>query len=94
MRRSGQAMTDLIWLGREPINLQGRRQESRYASLADVLLHRSATTLCAKNRKSQPPIYERLFNLSHHGCPWIRKFSERATLMLVMLRGQSRWRRC
>jgi hypothetical protein len=33
-------------LGREPINLQGRRPARvRYASIADVLLHSSATTL-------------------------------------------------
>jgi hypothetical protein len=36
-------------LGREPKNLQSRRHARvRYASVADVLLHSSATTLCAK----------------------------------------------
>ena len=40
-----------IKLGREPINLQGRRYaRARYASIADVLLHSSATTLCANMR--------------------------------------------
>src|SRR3979490_2169827 len=40
------------FLGREPINLQGRRHARvRYASIADVLLHSSATTLCANKRR-------------------------------------------
>ena len=40
------------YLGREPINLQGRRHARvRYASIADVLLHSSATTLCANKRR-------------------------------------------
>ena len=39
-------------LGREPINLQGRRHARvRYASIADVLLHSSATTLRANERR-------------------------------------------
>src|SRR4029078_1911749 len=38
--------------GRETINLQGRRHARvRYASIADVLLHSSATTLCANKRR-------------------------------------------
>ena len=40
----------MICLGREPINLQGRRYAKvRYASITDVLLHSSATTLSAKS---------------------------------------------
>jgi hypothetical protein len=56
-------MIDWFWvaLGREPINLQGRRHARvRYASIADVLLHSSATTLCAKNRH-------------HLDAPWIAR---------------------
>jgi NAD(P)-dependent dehydrogenase (short-subunit alcohol dehydrogenase family) len=46
-----------IDLGREPINLQGRRYARvRYASITDVLLHSSATTLSAKSGREQTAI--------------------------------------
>src|SRR6195256_7102998 len=47
-----EAVCEFGRLGREPINLQGRRHARvRYASIADELLHSSATTLCANKRR-------------------------------------------